>query len=465
MKQNILNMHEANVTIPGPSGAIRAMRDVFSVIMAFGSLTMPSIVSANPATFVSSRPANSNGAAMIGTLPGDIPTGATVFKGSVSELGGETRTRSCAEIYGTPSVGVTYSGGPITEYRYTLSDGSPSPWSYQSGACQRRHEETRTAACPGTQQGDIVERRTYTVLDDDSVTDDSGWVELSRSCDYYKVSDGFEVQEGACPQSQTGSITMRRTFESWSDGSKRNYSAWVETSRSCSYFLVANKAETREVECPVNQRGAITQRRTYEQWSDGTNKNYSAWAEIGRTCAYYWVSNQVEARQVACPVNQSGAVYQQRTYEVWSDSTYRNYGAWVETGRTCAYYFVSTQYENSTQSCPAGQTGYVSIQRSYQLWSDGSARSHSAWYQTGSTCQAAVTCTYSYNNYVTILNGPGGNGYYNYFVNRRLVGSSRQTTMGSYSVGALDHTEWRGTGGDADTWIGDEYFYQICGPF
>jgi hypothetical protein len=37
--------------------------------------------------------------------------------------------------------------------------------------------------------------------------------------------------------------------------------------------------------------------------------------------------------------------------------------------------------------------------------------------------------------------------------------------MGSYSVGALDHYEWRGSGGDADNWIGDEYFYQICGPF
>lgn len=139
-----------------------------------------------------------------GELPGDVPQGATVLRGSILAVDDESRVRSCIDVYGAPSAGVTYAGGPITESRYSLPDGTLAAWERTAGQCLRLHEEHRTVTCPTTMQGTIIERRTFTEHDDGSITADTGWVEQSRSCEFYKVSDEYEEATASCPSDQMG---------------------------------------------------------------------------------------------------------------------------------------------------------------------------------------------------------------------------------------------------------------------
>lgn len=286
-------------------------------------------------SFVSSRPSSATGAPIVGELPGDVPQGATVLRGSILAVDDESRLRSCADVYGAPSAGVTYAGGPITESRYSLPDGTPAAWERTAGKCLRLHEEHRTVTCPTTMQGTIIERRTFTEHDDGSITADTGWVEQSRSCEFYKVNDEYEEATASCPSDQMGGVTQRRTFEMWSDGSTRNFSAWSEVARSCSYYRVSVQTESRQAACPSNQNGSITQQRTYETWSDGTIRGATAWVETARTCAYYLVSTQTEQTTVACPAGQTGSIVQQRSYQLWSDGSARNHTAWAQISNSC----------------------------------------------------------------------------------------------------------------------------------
>jgi len=77
---------------------------------------------------------------------------------------------------------------------------------------------------------------------------------------------------------------MRRDFEVWSDGSYRNYSAWYETSRTCTAVKNRTETEYQTLACPsATPSGTWKQSRTYDLWTDGSKKNYSAWTDVS-TC-------------------------------------------------------------------------------------------------------------------------------------------------------------------------------------
>jgi len=65
--------------------------------------------------------------------------------------------------------------------------------------------------------------------------------------------------------------------------------------------------ESRTNNCPSGQSGVITQSRTFERWSDGSNKNYSAWVVSGNSC----IANSIVLkpnRQDLCPVGYTGSI-------------------------------------------------------------------------------------------------------------------------------------------------------------
>lgn len=108
-----------------------------------------------------------------------------------------------------------------------------------------------------------------------------------------------ENQSLSCPAAYpSGSIIQRRTYELWSDGSKRNYSVWIDVSNSCSAIKQSTQNESRSLSCASGQTGSITQNRSYDLWTDGSKKNYSNWSTISNSCIITIIANP--SRTEAC---------------------------------------------------------------------------------------------------------------------------------------------------------------------
>ncbi|WP_153000199.1 hypothetical protein [Pseudomonas syringae] len=177
---------------------------------------------------------------------------------------------------------------------------------------------------------------------------------------------------------------------------------------------------TVSVACPAGQAGAITYKGTFsnrviDSCSDVTKKaqsyiNSGSMQIISNTCVsvapvpppappappsasftHYGYNNSTQA----CPATQpQGVINIQQSYEVWSDGSVRNESGWYETSRSCAAVFSYYGYNNSTQACPAAQPqGQINIQQRYEVWSDGSTRNASAWSETSRTCVAVKSRT------------------------------------------------------------------------
>ncbi|KPX40933.1 hypothetical protein ALP68_01719 [Pseudomonas ficuserectae] len=85
-----------------------------------------------------------------------------------------------------------------------------------------------------------------------------------------------------CPSGQSGQIIQSRTYEVWTDGSVRNYSAWNVSSNSCvSAPLTANPTQRREL-CAEGYTGVIT----YHWVVNYTNDSYSAYDGDGKLISY-----------------------------------------------------------------------------------------------------------------------------------------------------------------------------------
>ncbi|SEP44000.1 Ig-like domain-containing protein [Pseudomonas sp. Snoq117.2] len=146
-----------------------------------------------------------------------------------------------------------------------------------------------------------------------------------------------ETQQANCPATHpSGSITQQRTYEVWSDGSRRNYSGWNEIGRNCQAVYNSTQTESRNQDCPATHpRGAITQQQTYEVWSDGSRRNDSGWRTTGNTCTAIYSSKGSESRQLSCPAaTPSGTWTQSRSYDLYTDGSHRNESAWGDTS-TC----------------------------------------------------------------------------------------------------------------------------------
>jgi hypothetical protein len=175
---------------------------------------------------------------------------------------------------------------------------------------------------------------------------------------------GYNNSVQACPATQPqGQVNIQQSYEVWSDGSVRNVSGWYETSRSCtavlSYYGYNNSAQA----CPATQpQGQVNVQQRYEVWTDGSTRNASAWYETSRSCAAIKTSTQNDYRSYNCPSNQSGAITQTRTYDVWSDGTNRNYSAWNVSSNTCKSAPLIASTEKRLGNCPEGYKGYIRYQ-------------------------------------------------------------------------------------------------------
>jgi len=143
-----------------------------------------------------------------------------------------------------------------------------------------------------------------------------------------------------CPAGQVGSISAKCSFNGCGGRTYCNTAngpygtGWKITSNTCKPAVAFshNSHETRTETCPTTQpSGVINQRRDFEVWSDGSRKNYSAWYETDRTCAAIKSSTAKESQTLTCPDSKpSGTWLQERTYEIWTDGSNKNYGEWAD---------------------------------------------------------------------------------------------------------------------------------------
>ncbi|HCF3690274.1 TPA: hypothetical protein NID02_001586 [Pseudomonas aeruginosa] len=108
--------------------------------------------------------------------------------------------------------------------------------------------------------------------------------------------------------------------------------------------------------------------------------------------SYYAYDNSTRS----CPADRpSGTVFIQRRYEVWTDGSARNATDWYETGNTCAAVYLRTETQSQTLPCASYAASYteggngISQQRSRPVWTDG-ARDWSAWATVTNTCYRTV---------------------------------------------------------------------------
>lgn len=135
---------------------------------------------------------------------------------------------------------------------------------------------------------------------------------------------GVRYQMLACPAGYQGYI-YQRSLKSRTD----IWSNWETIKDDCQCvptFQNSNQA------CPENMQGTIESRR---DWTCSNVGHWSNWRVVSNTCAYYYIDTQTEYQNISCPANQFGNISQSRTYERWSDGIARNYSAWITSSNTC----------------------------------------------------------------------------------------------------------------------------------
>jgi hypothetical protein len=127
---------------------------------------------------------------------------------------------------------------------------------------------------------------------------------------------------------------------------------------SASYSYTAT--QDQNVSCPADRpSGYQVQRRTYEVWSDGSARNYGVWYTVADYCSAIRSSIQSQSRSYGCPSGQSGQIVQTRTYEIWTDGSVRNYSAWNVSSNTCVSAPMTANPTQRRELCAEGYTGSI----------------------------------------------------------------------------------------------------------
>lgn len=155
------------------------------------------------------------------------------------------------------------------------------------------------------------------------------------------VEKKIEYQTITCPSTQpSGTWTQERSYDLYSDGSKKNTTAWIDKTKTCAAVVVDSGTSTRIVNCPTPQIGLITQSKNYQKWSDGRIVYTSGWAVQSNKCAMPIFTVNSDERKALCPEGYTGF----KSYK-WIVK-YKNveYTALDEDG-TEIKYTLSTPYE------------------------------------------------------------------------------------------------------------------------
>lgn len=192
----------------------------------------------------------------------------------------------------------------------------------------------------------------------------------------------------ACPAGQTGSITY--TCKWLSDAGNNcidkyfpGRGDWASATVSSSCVLLAptyvsTKSETQKVLCPSSAPvGVITQSRSYEVWSDGTNKNYTAWVTTINTCKAIpeqTLETKDGSEEVSCDSyygvpagSYSGSVYKYgeyvSIYDAGTMTTNTVFNVKSIDVTSCASEISELSTEYKTEDCLEGRSGSIKYYR------------------------------------------------------------------------------------------------------
>ena len=189
----------------------------------------------------------------------------------------------------------------------------------------------------------------------------------------------------ACPAGQTGSITYDCSWLSDAGNncldkyfpSQGNWRT-AKITKSCKVVAPvyqSTQTENRTVACAVGETGSTQQKQTYEIWSDGSKRNYSGWVNVSSTCKL--VPTQITesedgSQEQSCDEyynvpkgTYSGTVYKAGTYVTTYSSDVKasdtKFTVKSIDATACVAQLTDVSQETDELPCPAGQIG--SIQR------------------------------------------------------------------------------------------------------
>lgn len=125
--------------------------------------------------------------------------------------------------------------------------------------------------------------------------------------------------------------------------------------------FVERKTESKTLTCPSAQpNGTWIQERSYDLYTDGSQKNATAWADKTKTCAAIVVDSGTSTRTVNCPAPQTGLISQSKSYQKWSDGRIDYLTGWSVQANTCALPKFDVNENERKELCPEGYTGFKS---------------------------------------------------------------------------------------------------------
>lgn len=280
--------------------------------------------------------------------------------------------------------------------------------------------ETRNLSCPGGQTGAIVEARSYVAAPAPTCWTPGPWTQISNTCATpCPAQPADEVQSLACPVGQTGTITQRRTYTSAPSPTCWTAGPWVETSNTCASTCGPRPAnETRNATCPAGMTGSITESRSYTAAAFPTCWTAGAWTQTSNTCCGPQPAPQTWVDP--CPSGQTGQISWQRPWVNAPAPTCWQNGEWVETGNTCAAAPPPScpprpADETNNLSCPSGQTGSITVVRSYTATAFPTCWTAGMWTTTSNTCASTTpppppppSCPAKPDDQTQTLNCPAG---------------------------------------------------------
>ncbi|WP_338580157.1 hypothetical protein [Pseudomonas sp. ML2-2023-6] len=125
--------------------------------------------------------------------------------------------------------------------------------------------------------------------------------------------------------------------------------------------FVEKKTESRTLTCPSSQpNGTWIQERSYDLYTDGSQKNATEWADKTKTCAATIIDSGISTRTVNCPAPQTGLITQGKGYQKWSDGRIEFTSGWSVQSNTCALPKFDVNDNERKELCPEGYTGFKS---------------------------------------------------------------------------------------------------------
>ena len=277
--------------------------------------------------------------------------------------------------------------------------------------CVPEPEETQTIPCGTGYTGTKVQKRIST-CSFNSLPVWGNWVDVSNTCvaQIVCVPLPAETQTLSCQEGYTGIITQERTSSCPTTYGTPVWSAWVQTSSTCTPICQPLPKETRTLSCSEGYSGSITEERT----STCPGPVWSNWVQTNSTCVALPVcKTSTETRDAGtCGTGFTGNVVERRTSTCASTYATPVFGPWVADRSACVALPVcktSTETRDGG-SCGTGYSGNVIERRTSTCADPYAAPVWGAWIADRAACVALVPCKPLADNVVTASCGEGYSG-------------------------------------------------------